>query len=528
MIKYLQHFNVKNNYAQTFFWGAIFVFTLIHIVIYVLMPYTCDDYWYMTPLRDYCMEIDLSFPADDLWECWTYHFYNDNIRLANIVFTFFLLIPKIIPSIISGLFVGVMLWLAAKVSGINGRNPLLMVILAFLLSFMLPWYEQMFTLCFAFNYIWASVLALWLVYIFFYKENHFGVVVSFLLGFIMGAWHEGFSVPLLVGFVTYMILRHHLLNRSRIAIMLGLVVGLLWLASAPGLQANVGYNTMALHLSTILSKLMLYHTPLVILLLSIFIAAIKKNSRKLLFDSVFIAYIVICFIGVALNLITNVGVRTGWMGYLFAIIATLYLWKNMKELRYGCGKPLLKRGSIIAIVLFLLVHYGVVIYYSIVVKQELEYVLSQYHKSSDGQVFADVTYDYQVLPLAWKKPYFENFTYNWAMYWKSKYYNDAQKWMRVIPTCLSNAENLNATKVMGDNPFMIYNGYLFAPLKDDESVSSDVIYEIDFGITKKRIKCSNFVFTTTEGNRYYFSFPQRATVHLWIGDIKEMNEVDDE
>lgn len=513
--------------SQWFYWGIIAMITIAHVFVYFFMPFTCDDYWYMTPLRDYCLGIDPSFPTDNLWSCWSYHYHNDNIRLANIVFTFFLLIPKIIPSIISGLLVGVMLMLSAKVSGINGRNSLLMAMLALMLSFLLPWYEQMFSLCYAFNYIWASALALLLAYIFYCKKTLPGLVWSFFLGIIVGAWHEGFSVPLLSGVVIYTILCRQACNRRSVAIMVGLVVGILWLANAPGLNIRVQHIIGELDYSILVRRLMLYHIPLVMLLISVFVASFSRNTRKFLLDPLFISFVTICLVGVILNIVIDIGVRTGWMGYLFGIIATIYLWKNMSTVKCAHIKPFVKRILAIAVSLFLLLHYIVVAYYAVKIKTEFEYVLEEYQESSDGVVFADVTYDYQVLPLAWKKTYFENFTYTWIAYWIDNYYNSGKN-LRVIPACLYNAENLNAVKVKGNNPFMMYEGFLYAPIGENEDMSMAGSYEIDFGYTKKILMCSNFMFATQGGKKYYFSFPQRATVHLWIGDIKEMNRVEDE
>ena len=323
---------------QWFYWGIIAMVTIVHILVYSIMPYTCDDFWYMTPLRDYCMGIDTSFPANGLWECWKYHYEFDNIRLANVVFTFTLLIPKIFPSIMSGLLVGVMLWLSSRLSGLSWRNPLLLVVSALMLSFMLPWYEEMFTQCFALNYIWSSALSLWLAWAFFYKNRQPHVAISAILGVIMGAWHEGIAGPLLVGFVIYLVVDKRAINRQRLAMIIGLVVGLVWLAMAPGLQTNVGYKTTSFDLYAVLRKVLLYHTPLLILMLSIVIALLKKTTRKLILDPIFVAFVAISVSGSALNFITNVGVRTGWMGYLFGIIATIYLWRQMKVARYGSVK----------------------------------------------------------------------------------------------------------------------------------------------------------------------------------------------
>lgn len=508
--------------SQWFFVGIVVMIAIAHVLIYSFMPYTCDDYWYMTPFRGFFMGVDTSFPAESLWHCWSDHYQTDNIRLANIVFSFFLLLPKVLPSIICGLLVGVILWMSAKMCNISSRNPLLVAILALMLSFLLPWYEQMFSLCFAFNYIWASALTISLAYIFFYKDKQVGVVLSLLLGIIVGAWHEGFSIPLLAGFMVYAFTNRRMINHRHIAIMCGLVVGILWLLHAPGLQLNVGNKVPSLSLSSVFSKLVLYHIPLLVLLFSVIIASIGKNTRNLIFDPIFVALSSICFIGAMMNLILNVGVRTGWMGYLFGIIATIYLWKKMKNARYTQFKSVLKRTLAIAVALFLFAHYAIVVYYSNKVRTEFETVIERYQESSDGVVFADVTYDYQASPLAWKKPYFENFTYTWIPYWVDKYY-DCGKNLRVIPPCLINAEDLKAVKVKGDNPFMIYNGYLFAPIDNDQYVAKEHYYEIDFGHVKKTLMCTNFIFTTSKGNKYYFSFPQRATVHRWIGEIEEMN-----
>ena len=240
--------------SQWFYLGIVVMITIAHVLIYSFMPYTCDDYWYMTPFRDYFMGSDSSFPAESLWHCWSDHYQTDNIRLANIVFSFFLLLPKVLPSIICGLLVGVILWMSAKLCNIGSRNPLLVAILALMLSFLLPWYEQMFSLCFAFNYIWASALTISLAYIYFYKDKQVGVVLSLLLGIIVGAWHEGFSIPLLSGFMVYAFINRRMINRRHFAIMCGLVVGILWLLHAPGLQLNVGNKVPSLSLSSALSK----------------------------------------------------------------------------------------------------------------------------------------------------------------------------------------------------------------------------------------------------------------------------------
>ncbi len=509
-----------------FYWWTILLFTIAHVLIYVIMPYSCDDYWYMIPFADYCKGLDTDFPVDGLISCWGLHYYTDNARLANFVYTFALLLPKVIPSIISGLFAGVMLWMSAKLCSVDWRNPFLLIVLAFMLSFMLPWNECMFTICFAFNYIWASALALFLAYIFLIKKSQPHVVLSFVLGLLMGAWHEGFSAPLLVGFIAFLALRRQLISMSRVAMIIGLVIGLIWLASVPGTVVRLSVGKTPIDLGLTMNNLLLYHHPLLILLITVFIVALRKSMRGLLADPLFIVFVIIALSGAAFNLLwfATMGARTAWLGYLFEIISTIYLWRNIAM---KCGWQ--RRGFVFivttAISVFLLAHYSVVTYYAIKIKAETENVLALYQKSPDGVVFADITYGYKASPIAWKKPYFETLTHRWRLYWIEKYYSGSAKRLRVIPTCLRDADKLPQVKIKGDNPFFIHNGYLYSPV--DTTQSRPALYnEIDFGAAKKVFECSYFRFKTQSGKEYYFTYPQRITTYYWLGEIQEINQVD--
>lgn len=509
---------------QWLYWGCIVTVAVVHILIYVLFPYSCDDYWYMSSIADYCKGIDRSFPAGDLWACWVDHYYSDNIRLSNIVFTLSLLLPKFIPSLLSGLLVGIMVWQSGKLAGISWRNPLLIIIMTLMIMFLLPWYEEMLTQCFAFNYIWASALSLLLAMIFF-AEKQPRFYMSLLLGVLLGAWHEGFAVPLLLGFVAYSVLSRRNVNPSRVAMMVGLMIGVLWLISAPGLQMKVGYNMVQLTMSAVINKMVLYHTPLLLMIVSIVVAMMRRTSRGILRNPMLVALIVVGISGSGLNFITNIGVRTGWVGYLFGIIATINIWHTMKGEKYVPMWSAVKKVSVVILGTFLLAHYVTVVYYTVKIRCENDYVLEQYQKSPDGVVFADVTYDYEASPLAWKKPYFETFTYTLITYWLDGYYSHHDKRLRVIPACLQNASRLNGDKVAGDNPFMIYDGHLYASIKEGDKCNEEDYYDVDFGLTKKRLKFSNFNFVASNGELYYFAFPQRATMHLWIGEIKSINKV---
>lgn len=201
-------------------------------------------------------------------------------------------------------------------------------------------------------------------------------------------------------FCCVFILNRKEISISRVAMAVGLFIGLIWLATSPGVWKR--YETSAyIDVFIILKKFVQYHIPLLILLVTMFLIAIDKKKRAMLADVRMIVYVLICLIGVLISLCINIGPRTGWCGCLFSIITTIYLWRKL-EIKFSKTRVLLGRVFTFLITMFLLSHYVVVVHYAIKVRTETEHVLKLYKKSYDGLVFADVTYNYQTSPLAWK------------------------------------------------------------------------------------------------------------------------------
>ncbi|MDE6311383.1 MAG: hypothetical protein K2L96_06150 [Muribaculaceae bacterium] len=204
--------------------------------MYLIMPYFSDDFWYMEPLRSF-IEGETSTPDfGAIYDSISYHYLNDNARLSNTVFTFLICIPRQILALISTLLTGAALVALMRLARVSLRRWQAVVWLCALFATTLPWYDCMFSLCFQFNYVWglACMLAALVLFLSDRARSCRAMLPAFLLGVIIGGWHEGFSVPALCACMALAILwPRRYLSASRIALMAGLCVGILWLVTAP-------------------------------------------------------------------------------------------------------------------------------------------------------------------------------------------------------------------------------------------------------------------------------------------------------
>lgn len=64
----------------------------------------------------------------------------------------------------------------------------------------------------------------------------------FILGFIAGAWHEGFAIPVLIGSLIVLIFYKQFRTQKTVTILSGIVVGLTWLMICPGVYVRMSYD----------------------------------------------------------------------------------------------------------------------------------------------------------------------------------------------------------------------------------------------------------------------------------------------
>ncbi len=497
------------------FFGIITLVSLAFTFMFLVFPWWGDDIWYMQPLKDYINGSDKTFPWDGLFSCWEYHYLKDNIRTANIVLTFFLLIPKWVSSILSGVMVWLTLYYAAKLVKLKYDNTG-WLLLCTLLTIFLPWEDFLIVSCYTLNYIWAAALSLIAIDLFL-SDKKYNPILIFIFGIIFGSWHEGFSGPVLAGFAGWMILNRHKLTLNRWLLCIGICIGILWLASAPGI------HHYSKELNGFSRLFLLSCIPFVLFIISI-ISILAAKRIKLLFDNTPIILSVAGLAGMCLLFISPYlsGRIICFANLVFTIVSIFFA----KELFAQTSiQPLIKNVSITLLSIFLCVHLVVSCYFTLVISNEYDNVVEEYKKSDDGTVFVPLTLAEDIPIICLRKPIRRMYGGFYTQCVDSAY-SDGYKRLRVIPIELKEYSVGKGSRIDGNLNIELYKNRFVGPILNPERPDS-----IEVRFNTKLGGIGNIFFRTEfqgkDGENYYYYFPEHLCVPQWLGiHIKEINAVE--
>ncbi len=184
--------------------GALAV-ALAYTILYCLHPVLYDDWNYLEQMQ--------GFLADPSPRSWWHDFsvgviqrYSlDNIRLANILYLLICPLPQWIPSVIAGAALFITFLFGARLAGVWRRNLFAFAAMIALYMCIEPWYEGMLLKTFAFNYSLPSALALWSARMIL-RQKPSGIIAVIPCAYIIGLWHEAFTISILGGILLLVIL----------------------------------------------------------------------------------------------------------------------------------------------------------------------------------------------------------------------------------------------------------------------------------------------------------------------------------
>ena len=384
---------------------AVGVYILMFGVFFCCMPMYADDLWYSLYIQE-------GLDWQSLWRTWMEHYQTDNARLANILVVPLLALPKWVGSGIATLAWGYVILRAPRLLGVAETSGLSFMQLALWLSgtaFLLPWYDSIGALDYQFNYVVSSALYVWALRLFLGGKGR-GVWL-FLLGLVAGAWHEGFALPTLGGMAVAMWLYRPLRTRRNLALMAGILIGVAWLLSGPGLLGRAGAMAAkngAEPWFPILLKKCLLHPAYLLLLLTLIVRAIRrrtnKNHQAQTYPLSTIHYpllFTIATLSFLLHLATTVPPRTGWWCELLSILLLCGLWRIRGNWRTSLATLLLVLTG---------VHMLVVDYYSVRIGHDFRSAIEQYRRDPEATVFMDFPTEQDAPLLTVLAPDFTLFT----------------------------------------------------------------------------------------------------------------------
>ena len=481
-----------------------------------ITPLCADDLWYQTNVTG----------APGTWErlvssvkiC-AHHWTFDTGRLANMATAPFLnYLPRWAFAIFSAgaVFLVFILGISlAKVPWISGRSALWM----FAVCFVFPWFDFLFTVVYAANYVWG--ISLGLLYLYFFLDRNrrrCPLVLLFLFSVLTGWWHEGLSVPLLCFIAAYISFRRSKPTSRQIVMGVGLLSGIIIIMLMPAFRASVEgrcqFNWIkSVWYETLINVVVfniIFYFYLFTFVSGLCLRRVRdrmcSNPENLAFLT---GALVFGSVSTAIYLIYYNGPRTGGFCQLICFIAMLRL---LPEFFPSIGRNAAK-GQIIFLATTALCVVNMVASIRVQAKLSREYndatVLMQSAQcKKTGQLFYDVT------PISFgidaMKP-----TYLLLNSW----YGSLR--INIIPKALEKFEfNLSGVRHCRDKRLFIYRNYLIFNAEMPKERPDVMLYTSDGESLRSRLRYRPFVTSKGDSEILIQHHAQQVRKSLTISDAE--------
>lgn len=487
------------------FWIIPVLTFVAFAIMFCALPYMLDDLWYMERFMDYMTGQSSDFPFAAIGETLKFHYLTDNARLGNALFTCLLPLPRFISAIGSLLMLALALYCLIILSGVKGR-PLAAVWLCFLFAIFPFWTDGISMLCFQFNYLWASAIALLCLTVFLH-DRPLNPFAALILGLIAGAWHEGFSVPLLCALVGLCLFwPRRFLNAWRGAMMLGLLGGICYLLSSP---AFFRYSTDGV--SVFADPMRWYrtlrlHLPFLVFFLMALIGLAFRTTRHRIWTPTIVAFAIIGVVACVIFAFSPMYLRVGFFAGIIAVPAMMRIWAVYFRQPHT---SLAFKASVLTTALaalFLICHYIAADIATLRLRQNIIDIHSECWTTTNDTIFKDLTWGDEVSFLCLGKPFFP--------YQEECLKRDLEilnrttgRSVSIVPTELEYVTAESGEPVEGRPGLRVYNNRYFIPATPGNSPYSIRVRYGD-NLWKSRAAIQ-FPFTSrADGKQYYYMVVQ--------------------
>ncbi|MGM9816144.1 MAG: hypothetical protein ACI304_03695 [Lepagella sp.] len=467
------------------------------------------------------------FPIDEYVETIKNRYEGNNIRLANITAIFFLILPRWIGPLITLLLIFLIVRESFRMADLDPDSSPLMPIYLGLFTILIWNGDALNEFDFQVNYLWGVFVAVMLLRCL--RSQKRGIASSIILGVVMGWWHEGLALPILVGLVTMCIVFRECRQKKYYAAIVAMAIGFGFQVMSPGTQERIngGFVSLSYMFSIETVKMIIRETVFFwIALLLALIAAIRVGWRRVFCDRLVLFLLVSSFVSLCVLCRTFVFSRSGfWMYYaigvmiirLFAIISPNFSSRyNCKNLAVG-----------IPLLLLIYTHWGYVSYYSVRINKIVNEQLALWFEHPGETRFADVI-PLQEMPLMCGNfqltryclmPYFDFIKLYYAPDIEKRYGKSVtgyDEMMSLIPERLRDVTVDSGRAMPGGSPIREYKGLLFMPetefvtqvLKKLGMTRWEFTISCDYGkgYVNRNVYLTSFI-SEADGKRYCYVEP---------------------
>lgn len=482
----------------------LIIFSLIvgcFFILFYFYPFALDDFWFLRDIYHYASE---NGPVDqNLFSGYVgaaiQHYKYDNARLANTLYIFMLLLPKIVSATISAASFAITYLLVIKLA--RATTPTLFACATAFLCLCLPWQDQMFVTMYAMNYVWSAPWMLASIMVFLNKPK-LNPIASFCLGLITGLCHEAFALPMFCAFITIILARRAEFSKSRKFLIAGILTGILWFLLAPSFL-----NRLSSSVSEPISWYQRFYVLKIDYLYFLFAvvwiyAAMRKSLRKAAFSNTCIIMLIIGGIGLLFHMFSIVARST----YPIVLVSTIGLISIGRHLFPKIPTIISKYIAPGLILVPLFIHLGYTCWYMPILNREVNTMYDAYaaHLQKECTFYLPMTENHQVSWLTLCKT---NFMYN--SHWST--FDCLRQALgcpshTIIPHELKDYEGCHDFETDGNADAVVYKGHIVMPFVDGlrTTLKDGSVYVTMNG--KPRV--SDIVaFTGKDNKKYYLVLP---------------------
>lgn len=451
---------------------ANIIFILLLAAGFIVMPPFADDLWYYQDI--YAARQNGTSAVSAAFDTIKYHYMYDNGRLANIVFSMSLILPRWIGSLLGAIAFGGALFIAYRlIEDFSHRRIgfLTAISMISLSGLALPWYDYLYQQCYQFNYLMSTGFSMWAVFLVLssakLKKGHFPLIASFLTGIFAGGWHEGFGVPVFVGIIALGICRNEYRNLFVGNILAGMAIGITWVFTSPAAFERMGNSGSSLSQFV---TVMALHPVFMLLGIICIVLILKRKYSRIMHSPLFILLGVSVLISFVIHLASVRAPRAGWwcefasiilIGYITAVCVT-----HVSKLLRVAG---------IGLIAVTFVKLTVNDIYAWRYRAQYPRLVSEYRSSSNGVVFLDFIPEYASPIIAWMAPSFHLYYDRYQRWMFAECYGDETKQPVIIPAELKNVVWNDGRPIDGNFPVRQFGNFYLCRQEDFKGINDDAM-----------------------------------------------------
>jgi hypothetical protein len=438
---------------------AILLIIVSFCVLWVLIPYNVDDFWFKTGSYGLDGLKEFTVVFNNMIE----HWLHDNGRLVNMLSPIFLtLTPKWLYAILASFMLWVIIRYTCKLTEAKSISMQQWLIIAGI-SFILPWSDSMFTVIYSLNYVFTSAMVLFVMYralqmteLGFVCSKHY-LAVTLIASYVVGWMHEGFSVPFIIGLAVYALtLGVKRLPKRVVWVGVLVAVGLLTLLASPALEERTTHTYNIIEFTKRNGetgwfwRLIIFNVLYYIYAFAFICSVCHKGIRaKMMADgrrqlAIHLMLLSAGTVGLCLFIKFYTGARCAFLSELLSLIGLvrlLNLWLQQKDFRF---EP--KITALLAVVVTGATLYinGSAAALQVRLNKELEEVIPLYLASDDGVIYYDVMpFNRNVITT---RTSLRQLTNPWGITCFSMYYGPNKRELCIKPTSERSDKNETITQ----------------------------------------------------------------------------------